>query len=110
MGKPEMRLIPCQFKIPKAMWMFRKKAETLAARLMVEVRAISVNPEDIKNCAGGGPGRPGGQLPILGWNAAGTVKEILNGQTNLGREPVFHNYVWKRLRFYSRLIKTEAIA
>ena len=42
----------------------------------MEVRAISVNPVDTKIRAGGGPGRPDGQLPILGWDAAGIVKEI----------------------------------
>jgi zinc-binding alcohol dehydrogenase family protein len=44
--------------------------------LLVEVRAISVNPVDTKVRAGGGPGRPDGQLQILGWDAAGVVKEI----------------------------------
>ena len=46
------------------------------ATLLVEVRAISVNPVDTKIRAGGGPGRPDGQLQILGWDAAGIVKEI----------------------------------
>jgi NADPH:quinone reductase len=46
--------------------------------LLVEVRAISVNPVDTKIRAGGGPGRPDGQLQILGWDAAGIVKEIGN--------------------------------
>lgn len=44
--------------------------------LLVEVRAISVNPVDTKIRAGGGPGRPDGQLQILGWDAAGIVKEV----------------------------------
>lgn len=44
--------------------------------LLVEVRAISVNPVDAKIRAGGGPGKAGGQLPILGWDAAGVVTEI----------------------------------
>ena len=44
--------------------------------LLVEVRAISVNPVDAKIRGGGGPGRPDGQLPILGWDAAGVVREI----------------------------------
>ncbi len=43
--------------------------------LLVEVRAISVNPVDTKIRAGGGPGKPGGELPILGWDAAGIVRE-----------------------------------
>src|SRR5271168_46696 len=43
--------------------------------LLVEVRAISVNPVDTKIRAGGGPAKPGGELPILGWDAAGIVKE-----------------------------------
>jgi NADPH:quinone reductase len=43
--------------------------------VLVEVRAISVNPVDTKIRGGGGPGRPDGQLPILGWDAAGIVKE-----------------------------------
>lgn len=44
--------------------------------LLVEVRAISVNPVDAKIRAGGGPGRPDGQLQILGWDAAGVVKAV----------------------------------
>ncbi|HEY4247744.1 MAG TPA: zinc-binding alcohol dehydrogenase family protein [Lacunisphaera sp.] len=44
--------------------------------LLVEVRAISVNPVDAKIRSGGGPGRPDGQLQILGWDAAGVVKEV----------------------------------
>ncbi|PTY08006.1 zinc-binding alcohol dehydrogenase family protein [Opitutaceae bacterium EW11] len=44
--------------------------------LLVEVRAISVNPVDAKIRGGGGPGRPDGDLQILGWDAAGVVKEI----------------------------------
>jgi zinc-binding alcohol dehydrogenase family protein len=43
--------------------------------LLVEVRAISVNPVDAKIRGGGGPGRPHGELPILGWDAAGVVRE-----------------------------------
>jgi len=49
--------------------------------LLVEVRAISVNPVDTKIRAGGGPGRPDGQLQILGWDAAGIVKEVGNAVT-----------------------------
>jgi NADPH2:quinone reductase len=41
--------------------------------LLVEVRAISVNPVDTKIRAGGGPGSPGGAAKILGWDAAGVV-------------------------------------
>ena len=37
-------------------------------------RSLS-NPVDAKIRSGGGPGRPDGQLPILGWDAAGVVKE-----------------------------------
>lgn len=44
--------------------------------LLVEVRAISVNPVDAKVRSGGGPGRPDGQLQILGWDAAGIVKSV----------------------------------
>jgi NADPH2:quinone reductase len=43
--------------------------------LLVEVQAISVNPVDTKIRSGGGPGRPDGQLQILGWDGAGVVKE-----------------------------------
>lgn len=43
--------------------------------LLVEVRAISVNPVDAKIRSGGGPGRPEGELQILGWDAAGVVRE-----------------------------------
>jgi zinc-binding alcohol dehydrogenase family protein len=49
--------------------------------LLVEVRAISVNPVDAKIRAGGGPGRPDGQLQILGWDAAGVVKAVGGGMT-----------------------------
>jgi zinc-binding alcohol dehydrogenase family protein len=42
--------------------------------ILVEVRAISVNPVDTKIRAGGGPGRPGGEMQILGWDAAGVVR------------------------------------
>jgi NADPH2:quinone reductase len=44
--------------------------------LLVEVRAISVNPVDTKIRAGGGPGKPQGELVILGWDAAGVVREV----------------------------------
>jgi NADPH:quinone reductase-like Zn-dependent oxidoreductase len=44
--------------------------------LLVEVRAISVNPVDAKIRAGGGPGKPQGELPILGWDAAGVVRDV----------------------------------
>lgn len=44
--------------------------------LLVEIRAISVNPVDAKIRSGGGPGRPDGQLQILGWDAAGVVKAV----------------------------------
>ncbi len=41
--------------------------------LLVEIKAISVNPVDTKIRAGGGPGGPGGATRILGWDAAGIV-------------------------------------
>lgn len=44
--------------------------------LLVEVRAISINPVDAKVRAGSGPGKPLGELQILGWDAAGVVKEV----------------------------------
>ncbi|HEU5072033.1 MAG TPA: zinc-binding alcohol dehydrogenase family protein [Verrucomicrobiae bacterium] len=44
--------------------------------LLVEIQAISVNPVDAKIRSGGGPGRPDGQLQILGWDAAGVVKAV----------------------------------
>jgi NADPH:quinone reductase len=49
--------------------------------LLVEVRAISVNPVDTKIRAGGGPGKPEGELLILGWDAAGLVREVGNEVT-----------------------------
>ncbi len=49
--------------------------------LLVEVRAISVNPVDAKIRSGGGPGRPDGQLQILGWDAAGVVTAVGNSVT-----------------------------
>src|SRR6476659_2321907 len=42
--------------------------------LLVEVRAIGINPVDAKIRAGGGPGSPHGGLKILGWDAAGIVR------------------------------------
>ena len=47
-----------------------------ARDLLVAVKAISVNPVDTKIRAGGGPGKPGGELMILGWDAAGVVAEV----------------------------------
>ncbi len=44
--------------------------------LLVEVQAISVNPVDAKIRGGNGPGRPNGELPILGWDAAGIVRTV----------------------------------
>lgn len=47
-----------------------------ARDLLVEVRAISVNPVDTKIRSGGGPGNPDGPAKILGWDAAGIVTAI----------------------------------
>jgi NADPH:quinone reductase-like Zn-dependent oxidoreductase len=44
--------------------------------IRVEVRAISVNPVDTKVRKGGGPGKPSGELKILGWDAAGVVTAV----------------------------------
>ena len=44
--------------------------------LVVEVHAVSVNPVDTKIRAGGGPGKPGGEIKVLGWDAAGIVVEV----------------------------------
>jgi len=44
--------------------------------LLVQIRAISVNPVDTKIRKGSGPGQPSGELKILGWDAAGVVVEI----------------------------------
>ena len=55
-----------------------------ARDLLVEVQAISVNPVDAKVRSGGGPGRPDGQLQILGWDAAGVVKERGSEVTQFG--------------------------
>ena len=52
-----------------------------ARDILVEVRAISVNPVDAKIRAGGGPGSPDGALPILGWDAAGVVRAVGSGAT-----------------------------
>jgi len=41
--------------------------------LLIEVRAISVNPVDAKIRAGSGPESPGGDAKVLGWDAAGVV-------------------------------------
>jgi NADPH2:quinone reductase len=55
-----------------------------ARDLLVEVQAISVNPVDAKIRSGGGPGRPDGNLQILGWDAAGIVKETGSEVTLFG--------------------------
>lgn len=47
-----------------------------ARDLLVEVRAISVNPVDTKIRGGGGPGSPDGPAKILGWDAAGVVSAV----------------------------------
>jgi zinc-binding alcohol dehydrogenase family protein len=47
-----------------------------ARDLLVEVRAISVNPVDTKIRGGGGPGSPGGAAKVLGWDAAGVVTAV----------------------------------
>jgi NADPH2:quinone reductase len=47
-----------------------------ARDLLVRVEAISVNPVDTKVRKGGGPGKPSGELKILGWDAAGVVEEV----------------------------------
>ena len=44
--------------------------------LLVQIRAISVNPVDTKIRKGSGPGQPSGELKILGWDAAGRVVEV----------------------------------
>lgn len=44
--------------------------------LLVEVRAISINPVDAKIRAGSGPGSPGGETKVLGWDAAGIVVDV----------------------------------
>ena len=44
--------------------------------LLVEVRAISVNPVDAKIRSGNGPGGPGGDVKVLGWDAAGIVAAV----------------------------------
>jgi NADPH2:quinone reductase len=51
--------------------------QPLARDLLVEVRAISVNPVDTKiRGGGGGPGSPDGSAKILGWDAAGIVTAV----------------------------------
>ncbi|MEB3045558.1 zinc-binding alcohol dehydrogenase family protein [Rhizobium mulingense] len=42
--------------------------------LLVEIRAVSVNPVDVKVRAHSAP--PAGQLKVLGWDAAGTVRAV----------------------------------
>jgi NADPH:quinone reductase-like Zn-dependent oxidoreductase len=46
--------------------------------MLVEVRAISVNPVDAKIRSGNGPGGPGGDVKVLGWDAAGIVAAVGN--------------------------------
>ncbi|HXM04000.1 MAG TPA: zinc-binding alcohol dehydrogenase family protein, partial [Chthoniobacterales bacterium] len=47
-----------------------------ARDLLVEIRAVGINPVDAKIRAGGGPGSPSEDLKILGWDAAGVVRTI----------------------------------
>jgi NADPH:quinone reductase len=47
-----------------------------ARDLLVEIRAVGINPVDAKIRAGGGPGSPSGDLKIVGWDAAGVVGAI----------------------------------
>jgi NADPH2:quinone reductase len=47
-----------------------------ARDLLVEIRAVGINPVDAKVRAGGGPGNPSGDLKIVGWDAAGVVRAI----------------------------------
>ena len=44
--------------------------------LLIEIRAIGINPVDAKIRAGGGPGGPSDDRTILGWDAAGLVRAI----------------------------------
>jgi NADPH:quinone reductase len=44
--------------------------------VLVEVRAISVNPVDAKIRSGNGPGGPGVDVKVLGWYAAGIVAAV----------------------------------
>jgi NADPH:quinone reductase len=44
--------------------------------LLVEVRAISVNPVDAKIRSGNGPDGPAGDVKVLGWDAAGIVAAV----------------------------------
>ena len=45
--------------------------------LLVEVRAVSVNPVDYKVASGGGPGAPreSDDIKVVGYDAAGVVVE-----------------------------------
>ena len=42
--------------------------------LLVEIKAISVNPVDVKIRANVAP--PSGELKVIGWDAAGVVKAV----------------------------------
>jgi NADPH:quinone reductase len=44
--------------------------------LLVEIRAISVNPVDVKVRAGSGPRSPQDTIKVLGWDAAGIVVAV----------------------------------
>jgi len=60
---------------PESLLDVQVEAPTPAGRdLLVEVKAISVNPVDTKRRAAGS--RPSSELKILGWDAAGVVQAI----------------------------------
>jgi NADPH2:quinone reductase len=70
--------------------------------LLVEVRAISVNPVDTKVRSGGGPGTPAGK--VLGWDAAGVVKAV-GGAVTLFRpgDEVYYAGALERAGSYAEL-------
>lgn len=66
---------PGPIEAPKSLINFEMNEPVVTGRdLLVEVKAVSVNPVDTKVRSGTLP--PDGQMKVLGWDAAGVVKAV----------------------------------
>ncbi|MCK8494840.1 alcohol dehydrogenase catalytic domain-containing protein [Spirosoma sp. RP8] len=87
--------------------------------VLIKVKAISINPVDVKTRAGKGiAGRLRDNRPlIIGWDISGTITEVGEQVTDfkIGRErsnPTFrrpiHSITWKRPIYSRRRVKQKA--